>query len=215
MDTFSQLAGVPLHYDRYPPESGYGYGTRGKPFKPRATRAMVETLDACFSMLFDQSPLGRAEVITSAGAFVSKPGYHGLGEAFDLDGIFWKENHLVALQYPHKPHLYLAVESILRQKFGTVLGYHYNSAHRDHLHMDMSTRVKFDKMSKSRVEYLQGSLLYVHGYEVGIDGVWGTQTEEVARAALAELGIGSLTVRENWTAFLDVTASRAFQLAMT
>lgn len=214
LQTFAQLANVPVHYDRYDPESGFGYGTRGKPFKPRATPAMISMLQACFSDIFSQSPFGPGEVVTSAGAFVEKPGYHGSGQAFDLDGIFWSQTQLVAIEYPKKPHLYLAIESIIRQHFGTVLNYNYNAAHKDHFHMDLGTSVGFQKMSKSRVEYLQASLFYVHGYQIGIDGVWGPSTEKVVKVALSELGIGgSPTSKATWVAYLRITAARGFELA--
>lgn len=213
--TFTHLAGVPLHYDRYDASSGFGYGTRGKPFKPRAERAFVDRLEACFIDVFAQSPFGAGEVITSAGAYVNKPGHHGTGQAFDLDGIFWGQHHLVALQYPQKPHLYLAIEAIVRQHFGTVLNFNYNAAHQDHLHIDAGTPVGFQKLSKSRVEFLQAALFYVHGYQVGVDGVWGPDTAGVVPTALSELGIGgAITTRATWLAFLAATAQRGFQLAV-
>lgn len=214
LQTFTQLAGVPLHYDRYDSGSGFGYGTRGKPFRPRATRAMIDALDRCFVELFEQSPFGPGAVITSAGAFVEKPGYHGSGQAFDLDGIFWGGEQLIAIEYPNKPHLYLAVESVIRQHFGTVLAYNYNAAHKDHFHMDVGSAVGFQKMSKSRVEFLQSSLFFVHGYQLGIDGVWGPATDRVARVALSEIGIsGSIHAKPTWLAYLRATAERAFVLA--
>lgn len=214
LKVFSSLAGVPLHYDRYPAESGLGYGTRGKPFKPRATYEMVQTLEECFSALFQTSPFGKAEVVTSAGAYVSKPGQHGKGLAFDLDGIFWEDKELVAIEYPRKPHLYLAVESVIRQYFGTVLGYNYDSAHKDHFHFDMGSAVRFEKMSKSRVEYLQAAMLYIHGFQVGIDGVWGPETMEVSSSVLNSLGIkGGLSEKKNWLDFLEKSAVLGFSLA--
>jgi hypothetical protein len=214
LQVFSHLVGVPVHYDRYDASSGYGYGTRGKPFKPRATPKMIAALQACFMEVFTQSPFGPGEVITSAGAFVDKPGHHGLGQAFDLDGIFWSSNFLVAKEYPAKPHLYLAVESVIRQHFGTVLNYNYNAAHQDHFHMDLGSPVGFHKMSKSRVEYLQASLFYVHGYQTAIDGVWGPSTEKVVRAAMNDLSInGGLSSVAAWLEYLRLTAPRGFQLA--
>jgi hypothetical protein len=212
--TFTEIAGVPVHYDRYEASSGFGYGTRGKPFKPRATRAMIDALDACFAQLFARAPWGAPEVIASAGAYTAKAGHHGLGQAFDLDALFWRDRHLVAIEFPAKPHLYLAVESVVRQHFGTVLNYNYNEAHRDHLHIDLGTAVGFQKYSKSRVEFVQAALLYVHGYEVGVDGVWGPGVAEVAATALRELQIpGAIGQRAAWMAFLEATTVRAFALA--
>ena len=53
MKTFSHLADVPVHYDRYSAESGFGYGTRGKPFNPRATATMVRRLERTKAALQD------------------------------------------------------------------------------------------------------------------------------------------------------------------
>lgn len=214
LQNFTSLSGVPVHYDRYSVESGFGYGTRGKPFKPRATAKMVKTLERCFTEIFQESPFGPAETITSAGAYVSKPGQHGKGQAFDLDGIFWGERELIAIEYPKKPHLYLAVESIIRRHFGTVLNYNYNLAHRDHFHLDLGSSVKFERMSKSRVEYLQASMFYVHGFQVGIDGVWGPETLEVSTAVLKTLGFsGGLSNTGTWLLYLKETAKMGFDLA--
>ncbi len=211
LQVFTHLDDVPLHYDRFAAESGFGYGTRGKPFKPRATPAMITRLQSCFADIFAQQPLGRAEVITSAGAYVQKEGFHGSGDAFDLDGIHWKSEKFIALEFPKKPHLYLAIESVVRKYFGTVLAYHYNTAHQDHLHLDSGTAVGFQKMSKSRVEYLQATLLYIHGYHIGIDGVWGPSTEKITRVALDGLNIdGSVSSLDTWLAYLKVTAAKAF-----
>ncbi len=216
LQVFGHLGGVPVHYDRYDESSGLGYGSRGKPFKPRATNQMIALLDACFTEIFAQThrKLGLPQVITSAGAYVSKPGFHGKGEAFDLDGIFWKNTSLIAVQYPQKPHLYLAVESVLRQYFGTVLSYSYNTAHRDHFHIDLGSKVKFEKMSKSRVEYLQNSLFYIHGFQLGRDGVWGPETELVVKEAFNLLNIeGSLFSTEVWLSYLKITAEIGIELA--
>lgn len=213
LQTFTELAGIPIHYDRYDPSSGYGYGTRGKPFKPRATAKMIATLQSCFADILDQSPFGSGEVITSAGAFVDKPGHHGLGQAFDLDGVFWNQYQFISIEYPSAPHLYLAIESIIRQHFGTVLNYNYNAAHQDHLHMDLGSSVGFQRMSKSRVEYLQASLFYVHGYQVGVDGVWGPSTEKTTKIALKELDIGNnIGAGTTWREYLKATASQAFKM---
>ena len=209
--TFTQIASVPVHYDRHDESTGYGYGTRGKPFRPRATKKMLDSLDGCFSKLFAMSAHGTPEVITSAGAYVSKPGHHGLGQAFDLDGLFWSSAFLVAREYPSKPVLYLAVESVLRTHFGTVLAYNYNDAHKDHFHVDLGTAVGFNKLSKSRVEYLQASLFHIHGYQVGIDGVWGPGTQEAVRTAFRDLGLGNGVVTAgSWLEYLELTARTGF-----
>ncbi|ELB2875803.1 MULTISPECIES: extensin family protein [Vibrio] len=214
LETFSMLQSVPVHYDRYDEQSGFGYGSRGKPFKPRATPRMIRTLEDCFKEIFSlTSSLGSPEIITSAGAWVNKPGYHGRGEAFDLDGIFWSSAELIAIEYPIKPHLYLALESKLRKYFGTVLSYSYDARHNDHFHMDLGSNVRFEKMSKSRVFYLQNTLFYIHGYQLGLDGVWGPETQSITNEVLSELGIhGGIFNKSNWVDYLDITAIESMKL---
>lgn len=216
LETFSHLAGVPVHYDRYAKDSGFGYGTRGKPHLAKATPEMIRTLENCFIDIFSLSPFGPAEVIITAGAYVDKPGQHGLGQAFDLDGIFWSKERFIALEYPVRPHIYLAVESVIRQHFGTVLNYNYNPAHQDHFHLDIGTPVGFQEDSKSRVEYLQASLLHIHRYHVEINGVWGAATDKVTSEALRGLGItGSIKTKEVWLEYLRITTILGFQFART
>lgn len=211
---FNTIANVPVHYDRYHADSGFGYGTRGKPFRPQASATFIRTLDQCFGELFQICPFGIAEVITSAGAFVDKPGFHGLGRAFDLDGIFWPDQDLVAIEYPSKPFLYLAIESILRRHFGTVLAYNYNADHRDHFHLDNGSAVRFDRMSKSRVEYLQAAMTFVHGDAVEVDGVWGPSTDKALRRTLNDLGLsGGLSSKTTWLKFLEDTSKLAFAMS--
>ncbi len=141
---FEKLSGVPVHYDRFPPSSGFGYGTKGKPHTFRAEPGFIVELEGFVKALKTYSArFGPLQVITSAGAYVDKPGYHGLGRAFDLDGLFWRDRTLVTKQFPDEPILYVAVESVIRRHFGTVLNYDYNVDHQDHFHVDNGTTVSF------------------------------------------------------------------------
>jgi len=56
---------VPVHYDR---SSGSGLGTRGTPRKWYCTADFEKKLDNCFAELWSKCPLGKAEVICTAGA---------------------------------------------------------------------------------------------------------------------------------------------------
>jgi hypothetical protein len=89
---FEKLAGVPVHYDRSAPP--FGYGTRGRPAKFHSELTFVMKLEQCLQELWEVCPLHQAQVMTSAGAWVDKPGFHGRGRAFDLDGIFWGDEEL-------------------------------------------------------------------------------------------------------------------------
>lgn len=207
MTSFSSLAGVPVNYAREPVAP---YGTRGKAHTFNCTPAFLQKLEACFAELFSISPLGRAEVITSAGTLVAKPGFHGLGRAFDLDAVFWAGRDFVTLRYPTDQKFYLGVDAILRKHFGTVLNFLYNADHHDHLHADDGSEVGFVKASESRVLFLQASLTHVLGIPVDIDGDYGPQTDGGLRTALERLGIGGeLTDREVWLRFLTSVAREA------
>jgi len=208
---FDSLSGVPVHYDR-PPLAPYG--SRGVPHRFHCTDNFETKLNGCFTELWQVCPLGRAEVITSAGAFVDKPGFHGRGEAFDLDGLHWAGRAFVTLNYPSDSRFYLGVEAVLRKHFGTVLDYHYNPAHRDHLHIDTGGEVGFNRSLKSKVFFLQAALTEVLDIPVGIDGVWGDETSGAAAQALTRLGIsGQLETKAVWLQFLSQIATRGFGAA--
>jgi hypothetical protein len=189
-NTVAELAGVPVHYDRYRSDA-HGYGTRGRPVTLHCTAAFEEKLQACFEELWDVCPLGRAEVVTTAGAYVDKPGAHSKGRAFDLDGLFWSERAFVARNYPREREFYLAVEAVLRKHFGTVLNYRYNAAHRDHFHIDDLAQRGFYKSHRSRVLFLQMILTHLFETPVAVDGIFGPETSEAAREMLVRRELAS------------------------
>ncbi len=212
---FETLAGVPVHYDRF--ASPFGYGTRGKPEKFYCISSFETKLDQCFQEVWDICPLGKAEVITSAGTWVEKPGFHGQGRAFDLDGIFWASKGFVTLQDGFQGGdraFYYALEAVVRRHFGTVLDYSYNVDHHDHFHLDDGTTVDFQPDSPSRVKFLQGALTHVHGLPVEIDGGYGPQTKQAVAAASRTLGIaGDIETPSVWREFLVGTAEKGFGAA--
>lgn len=202
---FRVLAGAPVHYARMPVAE---YGTRGKPRPFYSTKKMFRTLDACFAELWSRNPYGVAEVVVSAGAYVKKAGYHGRGEAFDLDAIFWGQRNFVTLHYPNDKPFYLAVDAVCRKHFGTVLNYHFNAAHHDHLHLDLG-QPGFSKKATSEVKFLQMAANELFGEHVGVDGVWGPQTEDATANALAKAGIKG-KIETKWLDFLDAVADEGF-----
>jgi hypothetical protein len=206
---FDHLAGAAVHYARAPVAT---YGTRGKgPRRQRLRQSVHQALTAALEELWSLHPWGRAEVIVSAGAMVPQsdrrgPGdRHVQGRAYDLDAIWWPGagRRLVTLEAPDGwPH-YLAVEAVLRRHLGTVLGWHYNEAHRDHWHIDDGSPVGWGPRSRSRVTYLQAALVHVWGQSVAIDGVWGPRSEAAAQAAAG----GSWS----WPEMLLATARRGLE----
>jgi hypothetical protein len=185
---FTELAGVPVHYDRFP-EPQFSYGTRGKPLKFHCTETFEQKLHACFDELWRVCPLGKAEVIASAGTFVDKPGQHGLGRAFDLDCIFWADKAFITLHFPMDRRFYLAVDAVLRKHFGTVLNFHFNAAHRDHFHVDDGAPTGFVASHRSRVLFLQMALTFLFDRPVAIDGRIGPETNGATRDVLIDVGL--------------------------
>jgi hypothetical protein len=159
---------------------------------------------------------GTPDVILSAGAFVNKPGLHGKGRAFDLDGIIWPDKTFVTLSagFGNQDRaFYYGIEAFLRKHFGIVLDYNFNADHRDHFHMDDSEGVGFKAGSRSRVKFLQGALTHVHGIPVVVDGDFGQLTKAATQQVLGDLGIaGSITNGAVWDDFLSATLKRGIGL---
>ena len=210
--SYRELAGIPLHYAR-PPIGAYG--SRGQQRTFSSTIELRDALEACLEELTSACPMGRPEVVTTAGIFVNKPGQHGNGLAVDIDGIFWPERDFVTDFYPTDKVFYLAVESILRRHFGIVLNYLYNTDHHDHFHIDLSSPVDFFTTSRSRVLYLQASLTHIHDTPVVIDGIWGNQTDGATKQVLSDLSLSSdITHATTWKTYLSKTAALGFELAV-
>lgn len=211
-NSFTTLGGgVPVHYDR-PPLAPYG--SRGVPHTFFSTTAFEAKLDRCFEQLWELNPFGKAEVITSAGAWVPKPGFHGLGRGFDLDGIFWAGKSFVTLRDGFGGNdrpFYLAVEAVLRMHFGEVLNYNFNADHRDHFHIS-DLEPAFNPERTTTAYFLQNALTFVLGRRVGIDGEIGPETRGALTATLGDLGIGgSLNDLNVYRQFLGAVANRVFR----
>jgi hypothetical protein len=217
---FRTLAGVSVRYDRSP-EPGLGYGTAGQSWKFHCTTAFNTKLRQCFQELWDVCPLGQANLILSAGTYVDKPGAHGLGRAFDLDGILWNGKTFMTLGYPHDTRFYLGVEAILRKHFGTVLNYLYDPAHHDHLHVEDLSPVGYNPAHRSRVLYLQMVLTHLFGLPVSMDGLTGPQTNGAARELMIDFGFASAAevnttaklhnrLDQDWTSLMDECAAEGF-----
>lgn len=205
---FEEIKGVPIRYARAPVSC---YGSLGVARSVRLDREFLTTLEACLEELWSYAPQGRAEAIVSAGCYVEKPGMHGAGRAIDIDSIWWETGPpVVTLNYPKDPRRYLAVEAVIRKHFGLVLDYHYNSAHRDHFHIDDSQQVGFFS-TRSRVVFVQAALIELWSCTIDLDGRWGKQSIGAAEAVTSLLADKrDITTFEGWMTFLDAVATRGF-----
>ncbi|MGK7928308.1 MAG: peptidoglycan-binding protein, partial [Spirulina sp.] len=214
--TFNTIAGAKLHSDRIKDSD---YGTRGEPYNFQATPMFRHKLDQCFEELWRVCPFGKANIVTTAGLWIDKPGMHQQGRAIDLDGLFWNAPRVqfVTLHDGYEGRnrkLYLGIEAILRKHFGRVIDYSYHdNAHRDHFHIDDSCEVGFDPSSEATVEFLQLTLKEVFD-EPGVgtvDGCYGPKTKAAIHRVLHHLGItGNLALQAVWLQFLTRSAQTAF-----
>ncbi len=218
-NAFDELAGVPVHYDRAP---NAGYGTRGIAYTFHSTEPFEDTLHAAVEELWAVCPLGPAEVLTSAGAYVDKGGMHGAGRAFDIDGIFWADKAFVANRYPSDRAFYLAVEAVLRKHFGTVLNYKFDAAHQDHFHVSGRGEPGFVAAHESRVTYWQMALTHLFDRPVTVDGLTGPETNRASRALLRERGVAEAdemateaglhrVLDRAWSDLLDAAREQGFR----
>ena len=198
---FQSLAGIPVLYDRLRPEH---YGKTGIPHKFHCTVQTQTVLEGMFQDLFARTvpAFGAAERILSAGAWVNKPGQHGNGKAFDLDAIHWERTRFIALEQPVNKSLYLAIQALSNKHCGMVLGYDYNAAHHDHLHIDTSRSVQF-REANSVVSFIQQALNTFYGQTLSIDGEFGEETENALKDTLLSLGIPGVQTVDNWKRFLN------------
>jgi len=209
MKTINTINGIPLHYARL---TNHPYGTRGEQRQFKIDAQFLKTLEAAFEEVFLNCPLGKPEIITTAGILVNKPGMHGHGKAFDIDAIFWKDNSLVTSNFIHQKELYIGIECFLRKHFGIVLNNLYPN-HHDHWHIDTSVVVDYNKGSKSETLFVQMSLRYIYEKPVIIDGIWGRQTRSYIEEVFSRLQIATpITTKTNYIKFLDLTGKIAFKL---
>jgi hypothetical protein len=210
MKKVNAINNITLHYARLPQ---YPYGTSGKPYNFYIEDSFLKLLETAFKDVFIHCPLGRPDIITSAGTLVGKAGEHGSGKAFDLDAIFWKDHQLITNNYIHQKELYLGIESFLRKHFGLVLNYHYPN-HTDHWHVDSSVSVDYNESSKSETFYLQMVLKDIYQKPVVIDGISGPQTRRFTKEVFGRLKIDTpITTKKNYLKFLDITGKIAFKLS--
>lgn len=171
-------------------------------------------LDDAFRDVWRLTGLGKAEVITSAGAFVNKPGAHGQGRALDIDGIFWTDKTFITLHagwQGQDREFYFGVEAILRLHFGIVLDYEYNLDHRDHFHVDDTMSLAFSPSASAKVGFLQGMINNVWGKRVDEDLIWGPQTAGAVSEVLEVAGLpGPITKQTQWLSLMKKTAERVF-----
>lgn len=177
--SYPTIGGVALRYLRStPPLTSYN---------ARSTRDFEKKLDAFSHNLARIAPAsyGGLRFIATAGAYVNKPKYHGLGRAFDLDMVRW-DHATSAPILGHHVHgqrvvqrRYLGVDAVARRWFKYVLDGWYNGAHHDHLHLDDGGgALVFNVNYRSDTVFVQAAANLMIGAKLEIDGVYGPRTRK-------------------------------------
>lgn len=180
--TYRTIGGVPLRYVRVTPHID--------PMYARSTSDFEDKLDRFSNNLGAAVPgwYGSLRWIASAGAYVNKPTYHGLGRAFDLDVIRWRnaacqplaQHH--ASRYLSQRRRYIGVDALARRWFKYVLDAWYNPAHRDHLHLDDGGgALVFNTGYRSDTVFVQRAANLMIRAGLAIDGVYGPKTDHAFR----------------------------------
>ena len=205
----SRLADAPILCDRGGDEQDDGRRPRKSAYM---SESMHAALDGCLRELFETVPpeFGTVEMIRAGCVFAPRPGYHGMGRAFDLTGLTWTDRQWSAGCSVCDPRLRLGIESILRRHFGTVLTHAHDRSQQDHIHIDDGLPVGFRNTCGARVAYVQAALCAAYGKTLVRDGVWGRETVLALREVQDLFGFGGFSRVENWRVFLKVTAARLF-----
>lgn len=204
----ANVGGVALYYERRASTDRWGDLAKDEAFAPSFVSPFYETLSGSFAELWPI--LGTPTGIISGGAYVEKPGAHGLGRGFDLDGIIWPGRKWNATEWKsdEAKRFYLGLQAHFLRSFGNVLGYLYNAAHADHFHLDDLVPPGFRSNSRAIVTFVQEALRVVHGIPVLVDGDWGPAT---ARALCNVLRVEQKAFPNGneWRHFLERTRTLA------
>jgi len=175
---YRTIGGIPLRYVRVSPTLTSVY--------VRSTYEFEDKLDSFSYNLATAVPpwYGRLRWIATAGAYVNKPGYHGLGRAFDLDVVRWRNAACRPIRGHHRSqHLsqrrrYIGVDALARRWFKYVLDAWYNPAHRDHMHFDDGGgALVFNTGYRSDTVFIQRAANLMIGAGLVIDGLYGPLTD--------------------------------------
>lgn len=217
---FNALDGTPVHYWRWTDGTA---GTRSEQRTFASTSQFHERLVAWVRELRavaeTHGGLRGMRRIVSAGAYVNKPGQHGLGQAFDLDEVAWSNGTISPYRRHHASpdravvRRYLALDAVCRRHFRWVLDAGYNAAHGDHLHLDFGGGTpRLDRGSRSDTAFVQMSCNAHLGARLRVDGVWGPATQRAFEESVRRLAVTGDPLRDaaQWRTWLVRAAACGF-----
>jgi hypothetical protein len=217
---FNAIDGTPVHYWRWTDGTA---GSRSEQRTFASTHQLHERLVVWVrdlrSLAETHGGLRGMQRIVSAGAYVNKPGQHGLGQAFDLDEVQWANGSISPYRHHHAARdravvrRYLALDAVCRRHFRWVLDAGYNAAHRDHLHLDFAGGApRCDRASQSDTAFVQLACNAHLGARLRVDGVWGRATQEAFAESLRRLAVGGdpHVSSADWRSWLGRAAACGF-----
>jgi hypothetical protein len=213
--TVASLDGVTLFYAR---------DGQPRPQSFRIERGFRDVLVATVKSVRFRAPqaFGDLVSITSAGAFVNKPGAHGQGRAFDHDAWTFQNVDIRPLRGDHaaasraRRQRYWALAAILRSRSAFVLHGEYNAAHRDHIHQDNVAPTRaFTTGSEAAVKLAQAICKHIYGKtNLVIDGAFGPISRAAVREAMIKVDLaGDVFDNSQWELFLLRSGRLGFELS--
>lgn len=187
---YPTIGGVPLRYIRSSPQL--------KSYRARSTSAFEEKLDNFSREVARVAPrsYGTLQYFGTAGAYVNKPKFHGLGRAFDLDLVRWRHATCGPILGHHTNRRrairrrYIGVDALARRWFKYVLDGWYNAAHRDHMHLDDGGGgLVFNISYRSDTVFIQAAANVMIGANLVVDGQYGPKTGRAFAVMKDRLGI--------------------------
>ena len=215
MVTVARLDGVPLFFAR---------GVAARPQSFSIDGAFRDVLVKTIKSVRARTPdsFGDLVRITTAGAFVVKPGMHGAGRAFDHDAWTFEHVDIRPIKRDHvadslaRRQRYWALAAIMRSHSAFVLHGHFNAAHEDHIHQDNGGTRPFSTSSETTVKLAQAICNHIYGESpaLAIDGGFGDLSKGAVRRAMIKAGLaGDVFDSAQWNRFLLRTGRLGFRLS--
>ena len=152
--------------------------------------------------------LGNIQWIGNVGARVCKTGCHSSGNALDITAlsltntffdmnVSWRSGQALAQQRG-----YLAIWAGLSVYCKTVLTNAYNSAHRNHIHVDHDANNQIPPpirtYATTDTKLIQIACNLLHNKNLVVDGQWGSLTIDAYNSMLSQLGLACTSPTTNY-----------------
>jgi hypothetical protein len=212
MVRISKLRGVPLFF------------ARGVPPRPQTFSVepgFLKVLELTVDTVRKRAPesFGDLKRITCAGILVAKPGFHGLGRAFDHDAWAFEHVNIRPIAGDHaapslaKRQRYWALGACMRARSAFVLHGHF-PGHGDHFHQDNGGPRPFTTGSDATVKLVQAVCRHIYGKPIAIDGAFGPKSKAAVKAAMQSVGLaGDVFDEKQFRRFLLRSGRLGFELS--